>query len=72
MALDGQKLKSFSLSKINHMDNLESHFAWNAAIDKQIIEDEGIWFSEATQEIVLQIRPEMSNSVEKFPVKSVE
>ncbi|MEY4109688.1 MAG: hypothetical protein RLZZ46_42 [Bacteroidota bacterium] len=60
MALDGAKLKSFSLSKINQVENLDAYFDWNPAIDKQIIEDEGIWFSEATQEIVLQIRPEIA------------
>jgi predicted DNA-binding transcriptional regulator YafY len=60
MALDQGKLKSFSLSKIQSTEVTDQHFDWNAKIDRNIIEDEGIWQSEATQEIVLQIKPEIA------------
>lgn len=60
MALDNEKLKSFSLSKIVGVESLESKFKWDSEIDKQIIEDEGIWLAESTLEIVLQIKPEIA------------
>lgn len=60
MAMDNEKLKSFSLSKIVGVECLESKFKWDPEIDKQIIADEGIWLAESTQEIVLQINPEIA------------
>lgn len=60
MAMDIAKLKSFSLSKIVYVECLESKFKWDPEIDKQIVADEGIWLAESTQEIVLQINPEIA------------
>ena len=60
MAVDEGKLKSFSLSKIQAVDTSEDSYIWDSAINQKIIEDEGIWLTEATQEIVLQINPEIA------------
>lgn len=57
---DGEKLKSFSLTKISRLDTLQSQFTWDPKIDSQLADEDGIWLSDEKQEIVLQVRPEVS------------
>lgn len=59
-ALDGEKLKSFSFSKIEELQALESSFVWNKRIDEQLTEEDGIWLSDNKQEVVLKVSSEMA------------
>lgn len=54
-ARDGDKLKSFSFSKIESLRLLDSHFAADTKIDKQLAEDDGIWLSDDKKEVVLKV-----------------
>ena len=60
-ALDSEKLKAFSFTKIERLRTLESAFAWNADIDTQLAEEDGIWLSEEKQEVVLKISKEVAS-----------
>lgn len=59
-ALDGEKLKSFSFTKISRVNVLESSFPWSKEVDQRLAEEDGIWLSEETQEIVLKINREVA------------
>lgn len=59
-ALDGEKLKSFSFSKIQHLKVLDSGFDWDAQLDRKIAADDGIWHSENQREVVLKASPEVA------------
>ena len=60
-ALDGEKLKSFSFSKIERLRTLETSFTWDQRIDKQLAEEDGIWLSEEKQEVVLKVSSEVAS-----------
>ena len=60
-ALDGEKLKAFSFSKIERLRMLETSFTWSQQIDKQLAEEDGIWLSEEKQEIVLKVCREVAS-----------
>ena len=57
---DGEKLKSFSVTKISALLILDSVFEWDADVDTQLIEDDGIWLSDAKQEVVLKVSAEVA------------
>ena len=59
-ALDDDKLKSFSFSKILHLKVLDTAFNWDATIDTKISSDDGIWHSETQREVVLKASPEVA------------
>lgn len=59
-AVDADKLKSFSFSKIQHLKVLDNSFDWDAAIDTKISSDDGIWHSDTQREIVLKASPEVA------------
>ena len=59
-ALDGEKLKAFSFSKISNVVVLESAFSWSKDIDHRLAEEDGIWLSEKPLDIVLNIGPEVA------------
>lgn len=59
-ARDGDKLKTFSFSKIEHLHLLDSLFDPDPAIDKTLAEEEGIWIGEDKKEIVLKIAREVA------------
>jgi predicted DNA-binding transcriptional regulator YafY len=59
-ARDGDKLKTFSFSKIEHLRLLDSRFDPDPAIDKTLAEEEGIWIGEDKKEIVLKIAREVA------------
>jgi len=59
-ALDGDKLKSFSFSKIQHLKVLDSTFDWDTELDRKIAEDDGIWHSDSQREVVLKASPEVA------------
>ena len=58
--LDEEKLKTFSFSKIGSLRVLESGFTWSKDIDTRLAEEDGIWFSEQPQEVVLKIDREVA------------
>ena len=60
VAQDGEKLKSFSITKLSNLQTLDSFFVWDANIDNQLAEDDGIWLSDAKQEVVLKVRAEVA------------
>jgi predicted DNA-binding transcriptional regulator YafY len=60
-ALDGEKLKAFSFSKIERLRLLGTSFTWSQKIDKQLAQEDGIWLSEEKQEIVLKIDREVAS-----------
>jgi predicted DNA-binding transcriptional regulator YafY len=55
VAQDGGKLKSFSFAKIERLQLLDSHFFADAQIEKQLVEEDGIWLNEEKKEIVLKV-----------------
>jgi predicted DNA-binding transcriptional regulator YafY len=57
---DGEKLKSFSVTKLSALLILDSVFQWDADVDAQLIEDDGIWLSDAKQEVVLKVSAEVA------------
>ena len=57
---DGEKLKSFSITKLSALLTLETFFVWDSKIDTQLTEDDGIWLSDAKQEVVLKVRAEVA------------
>lgn len=59
-ALDADKLKSFSFSKIQHLKVLDTGFEWDATLDSKIASDDGIWHSNSQREVVLKASPEVS------------
>ena len=59
-ALDADKLKSFSFSKIQHMKVLDTCFEWDASLDSKISNDDGIWHSDTQREVVLKASPEVA------------
>ena len=60
VAKDGERLKSFSITKLSNLQTLASFFVWDANIDTQLTEDDGIWLSDAKQEVVLKVRAEVA------------
>lgn len=54
-AVDGAKLKAFSFTKIEHFRLMDASFEWDAAIDKQLVSEDGIWLSEEKQEVVMKV-----------------
>ena len=59
-ALDADKLKSFSFSKIQHLKILDTGFEWDANLDSKISTDDGIWHSDTQREVVLKASPEVA------------
>lgn len=59
-ARDGNKLKSFSFSKLENLQLLESHFPADPQIEKQLAEEDGIWLNEDKKEIILKINQEVA------------
>jgi predicted DNA-binding transcriptional regulator YafY len=57
---DGEKLKTFSFSKLVQLRPLDTRFEPDPGIDKRLAEDDGVWLSEEKKEIVLKIASEVS------------
>ena len=61
VAQDAEKLKSFSITKLSNLQTEESFFAWDANIDKKLAEEDGIWLSDAKQEVVLKVNADVAS-----------
>lgn len=59
-ARDGEKLKTFSFSKIESLRLLDTQFSPDPSIDKALAEEDGIWMGEEKKEIVLKIAHEVA------------
>jgi predicted DNA-binding transcriptional regulator YafY len=59
-ARDGNKVKTFSFTKIERLRLLDTHFAADPDIDKTLAEEDGIWLGEDKKEIVLKIASEVA------------
>lgn len=60
-ARDGDKLKTFSFSKIESLRLLDTQFESDPAVDKTLAEEDGIWMGEEKKEIVLKIASEVAS-----------
>lgn len=59
-AQDGEKLKTFSFSKIERLRILDATFVWSEGVDAKLAEEDGIWLSEDQQEVVMKINQEVA------------
>lgn len=59
-ALDGDKLKTFSFAKIEKLKLLDVTFAWSKEIDAKLATEDGIWFTESQNEIVLKVSADVA------------
>ena len=59
-ALDANKLKSFSFSKIQDLKVLDEGFNWDPSLDSKISADDGIWHSATQREVILKASPEVA------------
>ena len=59
-ALDGEKLKSFSLAKLNQVSVSDDRFDWDAKLNAELASEEGVWLARDKQEIVLKVGKEVA------------
>ncbi len=55
-----KRLKNLSRSTSPNCTTLDGFFVWDGKIDNQLAEDDGIWLSDAKQEVVLKVRAEVA------------
>jgi len=60
VARNGDKLKTFSFTKIERLSQLDSRFANDPEIEKKLKEEDGIWLGEEKKEIVFKIAREVA------------
>ena len=60
-ALDADKLKSFSLSKLSNLWASDAVFVWDAGLDAQLVAEDGIWLSKEKQEIVMKVGKQVAS-----------
>lgn len=59
-ATDDGRLKSFSLSRINQLRVIDETFDPRADIQQQIGDDDDVWFSAETTEVLLNVAPQVA------------
>jgi predicted DNA-binding transcriptional regulator YafY len=57
-ATEGERLKSFSLSRISELQVGEDSFVANANFSRQIDDDDDIWFNQDKTEVLLAVTPQ--------------
>ena len=57
---EGEKLKTFAFGKIERLKTLATQFAADPAVDRQLVEEDGIWLGEEKREIVMKIAAEVA------------
>lgn len=60
-ARDGDKLKTFTFTKIDRLHLLDTHFDPDPGVDKDLAEEDGIWLSGDKKEIVFKIAHEVAS-----------
>lgn len=58
--LDGDKLKTFSFTKIEKLKLLDATFAWSKEFDAKLATEDGIWFTESQHEVVLKVSADVA------------
>jgi predicted DNA-binding transcriptional regulator YafY len=59
-AVDGEKLKTFSFTKISALKILDTAFAWSKEVDSKLAAEDGIWFTENQHEVVLKVNVDVA------------
>lgn len=59
-AVDGEKVKVFSFSKIGGIEVLDTGFVWSGEVDARLAAEDGIWFSEKPIAVRLLVAPEVA------------
>lgn len=59
-AVDGEKLKTFSFTKISALKVLDTAFAWSKDVDIKLAAEDGIWFTENQHEVVLKVNVDVA------------
>ncbi len=59
-AVDGEKLKTFSFTKISALKILDTAFAWSKEVDSKLAAEDGIWFTESQHEVVLKVNVDVA------------
>ena len=59
-ARDAEKLKTFSFAKIERLRLLESRFEADPAVERQLVEEDGVWLGDERREIVLKVAKEVA------------
>jgi len=60
-AVDNGKLKTFSVTKMSSVWETKESFECNPSVEKQIIDEETIWFSEDKLEVVLKVSADVAD-----------
>lgn len=67
-ARDGDKLKSFCFTKIERLQVLETIFTFDAAVDKALHQEDGIWLNETKIEVVLTVAKDAASYFKRRPL----
>jgi predicted DNA-binding transcriptional regulator YafY len=67
-ARDGGQLKSFCFTKIERLQVLETTFAFDAAVDKTLRQEDGIWLNETKIEVVLTVAKDAAGYFKRRPL----
>ncbi|PKG85446.1 transcriptional regulator [Colwellia sp. 75C3] len=59
--VDNGKLKTFSVSKMSSVWETQEGFKRNTSIDKKIVDEETIWFSDEKLEVVLKVSADVAD-----------
>ena len=59
-AVDGEKVKVFSFSKIGGIKVFDTQFVWSGEVDARLAAEDGIWFSEQPIAVRLWVSPEVA------------
>lgn len=59
-ARDGEKLKTFGFTRISALNVMDDVFVPDPAVERDLVEEDGIWFGEEKKEVVLKIAAEVA------------
>lgn len=67
-ARDGGRLKAFCFTKIDRLELLGTTFVFDAAVDKTLIQEDGIWLNEKKIEVVLTVTKDAAGYFKRRPL----
>ncbi|SMF97234.1 Predicted DNA-binding transcriptional regulator YafY, contains an HTH and WYL domains [Methylomagnum ishizawai] len=59
-AMDGGKLKTFAFSRLDSLRLLDGTFVPDPAVERSLVEDDGIWMGDEKKEIVIKVAKEVA------------
>jgi predicted DNA-binding transcriptional regulator YafY len=65
VAVENEKVKTFAFKKLSNLKELESTFNYDANIEKRLIQEDGIWFSQKDIKVTLKVSKEISGYFER-------